>query len=161
MVLDISYYSSLTKVILQQKEIREDFFSPCDIGGRNEHLDPDECYKAELIDSFRAGAYSGYNRWRERLAKMAGYPETLISDEYYGDRMLCAAACWAGAPGIFSELINFPNNEGTIGPKTCAKLAKDFNEFTPLDAGPSFMSTYNNFKTAFNSVGDSGCVDFH
>lgn len=40
-----------------------------------------------------------------------------------------AAGAWQAEGGPFWELIHFADNEGTIGPATAAKLAKDFAEF--------------------------------
>ena len=73
-------------------------------------------YSFERSAEFRAGSYSGYNEWRDHLARMA-----------VG---MSAKKIWAsGWKGPFVELINFPDNEGVIGPVVAAKLAKDFAEF--------------------------------
>lgn len=75
---------------------------------------------------FRAGSYSGYNDWRERLAKLAGYPATETESASFGSRSLHSAACWNGANGVFSELIDFSDCEGTLGPEVSKKLLSDF-----------------------------------
>src|SRR5216117_1196420 len=50
---------------------------------------------------FRAGSYSGYNNWRNDLARLAGWKD----DE----------EAWKATEGPFWELINFADNEGVIG----------------------------------------------
>ena len=65
---------------------------------------------------FRAGSYSGYSRYRDRLAALVG---------------TTAEAMWklpvnAESPPAFFEQINFADNEGFLGPKTCTKLLADY-----------------------------------
>jgi hypothetical protein len=103
--------------------------------------------------AFRAGSYSGYNRWRERLATFAGYK----SPEYVWDHF----AEFKGQP--FVELIHFSDCEGTIGPRTSAKLAVDFAANLPaareqLDEGD--LLTYHRFLAAFTIASGRGCVSF-
>lgn len=80
-------------------------------------------------------SYGGYSAWREWLAKIAGYPLTQYEDSYTHSIKEChAAALWPEddgeqITGPFAELINFSDCEGTLGPVTCAKLAKDFEQF--------------------------------
>ncbi len=103
---------------------------------------------------FRAGSYSDYNAWRDRLADLAGYGS--------------AKACWSsGAEGPFCELINFSDCEGVIGPKVAAKLAKDFADwderardyFGGFDGW--FIEQYERWRKAFEMAADGGAVDFH
>jgi hypothetical protein len=104
---------------------------------------------------FRAGSYGGYNEWRDKLAKLAGYAS--------------AASVWRNPePGPFVELINFSDCEGTIGPSVCAKLAKDFAEFQPkVDALPDsfdasyFRERYADWRAAFELAAGNGIVVFH
>lgn len=107
--------------------------------------------------AFRAGSYSGYNDWRDQLAIMA--------------RGIGASRVWKleGDRGPFAELINFADNEGTIGPVVAAKLAKDFADFQGkagvwLDARADmtawFRQSYANWRKAFEMAADGGCVDF-
>lgn len=66
--------------------------------------------------SFRAGSYSGYNDFRYNLcvAALNVDPKEIWSDpEKYQDEP-------------FFELINFADNEGTIGPDAARDLAYDF-----------------------------------
>jgi hypothetical protein len=106
---------------------------------------------------FDAGSYHGYNRWREWLADLVGVTPKEV---------------WNGlAPSHFGELINFPDNEGFIGPKTSAKLAKDFEAFaekvsTIRSAKPSIdprwdAELFMNFMKAFQGAAGEGIVDFH
>lgn len=109
-----------------------------------------------LVDGFylterklRVGhwTYSGYNRWRDELAALVG---------------TTAAAVWKDPkPGPFVELINFSDCDGFIGPKTCAKLARDFGAYHERvgDAG-DFAEGYESFAGAFRHAADSGAVRF-
>jgi hypothetical protein len=105
---------------------------------------------AEEFD-FRAGSYSGYNAWRAWLAGLVGTtPEKVWNNP---------------KPGPFVELINFADNEGTIGPKTAAKLAKDFAEY---DSHAKKASTdgweyerYQHWRKAMEMAADGGAISFH
>ena len=61
-------------------------------------------------------------------------------------------------------MINFSDCEGVIGPKTSAKLAKDFAEFqAQADAHPDdwFRDLYTTWRRAFELASDDGAVGFH
>jgi len=107
---------------------------------------------------FRAGSYSGYNRWREWLAKVAGLeaPKLIWESE--------------SPSGPFVELINFADNEGIIGPLVSAKLAKDFAEHEERIASlasdeqsfdPYNLEKYRAWRKAFEMAADGGAVEFH
>lgn len=124
---------------------------------RIDDLDRNADYYAggDTID-FRAGSYSGYNRWREMLAGMLGTtPEAVWADP---------------KPGPFVDLIHFSYAEGVIGPKTSEKLANDFASYwitaqrhadTLDDSGQYFLSLYKRFWTAFDIASGEGWVRFH
>jgi hypothetical protein len=106
---------------------------------------------------FRAGSYGGYNRWRSQLAQLAG----LSQDD----------AAW-NTPGPFSELVYFADNEGTIGPEACTKLAADFRawrdracafagEFPEVHERMWFVSRYDDWMQAFELARDGGAVKLH
>ena len=122
-------------------------------------------YAASRSLHFRAGSYSGYNRWRDELAKLAGYKAVWHKAPYdkTGEESHAAGA-WEAAEGPFWELINFSDCEGFIGPKTSAKLALDFAEFQPkADAveDPWFRDLYARWREAFEVASNGGAVDFH
>jgi hypothetical protein len=111
-------------------------------------------YSGERGDGFRAGSYSGYNRWREQLSMMAlGVMPRIVwnnPDEF------------EGRP--FYEIVHFADNEGVIGPKTSAKLAKDFEDH--LDKAREELDEYSFGKyeewlKAFQTAADDGLVQFH
>ncbi|MFD5195046.1 hypothetical protein ACFVL4_16655 [Bacillus subtilis] len=113
--------------------------------GRGEGVDPDKFYTWEESFSFRAGSYSGYGWWRRKL------------EEFKGNT-------------AFQELINFADNEGTIGPVVSKKLAKDFNEHADAareyartlgDAGEVWLYLYGDWKKAFEMATENGAVNFH
>jgi hypothetical protein len=104
---------------------------------------------------FPAGSYQHYNVWRELLSKtfLGVEPREIWNDE---------SGKYAECP--FVELINFPDNEGTIGPKTSAKLAKDFDIHVGI-AREIFdqyaFTLYEDWRKAFHLAADTGFVIFH
>ena len=66
----------------------------------------------------------------------------------------------------FVELINFPDNEGVIGPVVAAKLAKDFAEFehraeeysASIPDGTDWLENYREWKCAFEMAAKDGAV---
>jgi hypothetical protein len=100
---------------------------------------------------FRAGSYGGYNAWRDQLSQvMLGKP---------------AKDVWESPiQGPFAELIHFADNEGVIGPKVAAKLAKDFADHqakAEQTGDDYFIAKYNDWRKAFELAADGGAVDFH
>lgn len=124
-----------------------------DFPGRTEGLVHGACYtKGERSMDFRAGAYSSYNRWREWLARLAGYEVEELFDRL-------------PAEGPFVELINFTDCDGVIGPTCAGKLAKDFATYqTQAETSkspPGYLEFYNKMRAAFELAADGGAVRFH
>lgn len=171
MGLDIKWYRGLTSVGVDEAtdidgDVRDEFvklYHNPNFPGRADDIVDRGCYSYEESGCFNAGAYSGYNRWRDDLAKLAGYPITAYYDcgvikESY------AAACWDGATGPFSELINFADDEGVIGSSVAAKLAADFAAFqhkADESRDSWFREKYAHWREAFEKAADRGAVDFH
>jgi hypothetical protein len=113
--------------------------------------------------SFRAGSYSGYNLWRDSLAQIAlGIPANNIwaDPDKYKDEP-------------FFELINFADNEGTIGPIAARDLAMDFvtsrddierkaKEHFTTDEGDVdwFMQKYDDWTEACEIASHDGLILF-
>jgi hypothetical protein len=155
MGLDISYYEVIELVkesskYLEEFDYREDVAWLHNQEALAVRLDglPAGYYRTSgLNGAFRAGSYSGYNRWREMLAELVG--------------TTCARA-WKGEyTGAFAELINFSDAEGTIGPTTSTKLAKDFAEWAPEAGKGDFREIYDDFRKAFETAAGRGAVRFH
>jgi hypothetical protein len=119
-------------------------------------LEEGRCYlvAGERIN-FRAGSYSGYNRAREAISRLAldVEPKTVWDNPD------------AYSEGPFFELVNFSDGEGTIGPEACADLAADFEQhrdrIAPLldeDFGAGYYALW---EQAFRLAAGSGLVDFH
>ena len=133
-----------------------------DFPGRQGSLEDYGVYKSGDSFGFRAGSYSGYNSWRNKLAELAGYE--LGSYEQYGREWPShAATAWKATSGPFWELINFSDCEGTIGPEASAKLLKDFQEFEAEaeKIGGDFFEKYQDLKQAFEMAAQNGAVKFH
>lgn len=132
-----------------------------DFPGRADEIE-DRAYYAydERVDGMDR-SYGGYNLWRNELAKIAGWPEA--PDEADNGKRSHAASAWAATSGPFWELINFADNEGVIGGRIAAKLAKEFAEFQPkADAHPEpfFRECYDGMRRAFEAAANTGAVDF-
>ncbi|HZN71411.1 MAG TPA: hypothetical protein VFC00_06980 [Micromonosporaceae bacterium] len=112
------------------------------IGGR--------CYDISdsRTHSFRAGSYSGYSWWRERLAGTFN-PHRDADLPFY-------------------ELIWFADNEGDIGPLAAADLLGDFHAGYEAwqaecegDTYDFHREVYNDWTKACELASDSGFIDFH
>ena len=108
---------------------------------------------AEEFD-FRAGSYSAYNEWRDWLARVGGWKT--------------AEDAWRAESGPFFELVNFADNEGVIGPKVAAKLAKDFaahdgraRSMDPDGGDGYYYQLYRKWCRALDMAAENGAIDFH
>lgn len=176
MGLDITAYSNLKRIDAvfnkdgepvdptTREPIDGDYYQPI----HNPHYDradglTEGVFRYEKAIGHRAGSYSGYNLWREELAKLAGWP--LGSYEFFGDvRPSHAASAWKATEGPFFELINFSDCEGTIGAVTSKKLALDFAEYqAKADAHEDeyFRMKYKEWRAAFELAANAGAVNFH
>lgn len=124
--------------------------------GRTIGIAPPGVYSFSNVLRFRAGSYSGYNAWRNALARVAGYGSA--------DAVWKAPDEFAGRP--FVELIEFSDCEGVIGPIVAAKLAKDFADNAIKAQGSEAfdvfdLQLYALWRRAFEMASDGGAVDFH
>ena len=120
--------------------------------GRCDDIDKDGVYTSDENFGFRAGSYSGYNHWRNTLAKLGGYNS--------------AEAVWAKeTSGPFYEIINFSDCEGVIGTEVSKKLCEDFKSYKEkaenFTDDPWFYKSYLNWLKAFEMASNDGCVSFH
>ena len=177
MGLDITPYSGLKKLDChfdkdgdpidpRTGELIGDYLRPyrnADFPGRVDDLEDGAVYSYEAAGPGWGGGYGYYNRLRETLAKMAGYPLTEYHSRCSGPDMAHAAACWQGQTGPFCELIDFTDCDGTIGTAVSAKLAKDFQEWDERAKaeGEHFYEFFTAFREAFEMASDGGAVRFH
>lgn len=101
---------------------------------------------------FRAGSYSGYGAFREALASLVG---PSVAD-YWQE----------SDPDLpFYEIINFADNEGTIGPDAARDLLEDFrthrDAFARTNSDSYWLETYDDWITALELASNDGLVDFH
>lgn len=119
--------------------------------GRCPELSEGTVYRASESFDFRAGSYSGYNEFRSALSRLVGY----ASDRDY----------WNRAPEgtYFYALINFADNEGTIGATTAAQLARDFADCQESAdrIGGWFSEIYAKWRKATEIAADGGAINFH
>lgn len=180
MGLDISAYRKMTKldVLFNEdgdpvdpttREPVEKYYKVWanpDFPGRADGLEDRACYSYDEVEHVFSRSYGGYNRWREALAKMAGYP--LHYHEMFGVREEShAAAAWNGlvkAGASFWELVNFADDKGTIGPLAAAKLLRDFAEFDERAKALTedyFYEGYCGLRRGLELAVDGGALDFH
>lgn len=134
------------------------FYVNPDFPGRAGKIRDRTVYSVDRVFSFRAGSYTGYNVWRENLAKMVGYTtrDGWEKPEKFKDQP-------------FFELVNFSDCEGVLGSAVCALLAVDFKQYAAaaetfsksLDYGDHWLSKYKEWQRAFSNAAKNGCVAFH
>ena len=127
------------------------FFSNPDYPYHIEDIDPEAFYLCRDKFEFRAGSYAGYNNFRNELAKLAGYDDSLDvwNNKYQGP---------------FVELINFSDCAGTIGFKIASKLLHDFKDFeghAKLNVDPFFYESYRNWMRACEMASKAGAISFN
>lgn len=130
--------------------------------GRADEIENKAVYAYTDAEHVFGRAYSAYNRLRDDLAKLAGYPLGQYEDHGNKRDSYCVA-CWHGEQGPFAEIINFSDCEGTIGTAISAKLAKDFADFQDkADAHEEeqFRKFYAAMRTAFEMASDDGAVRY-
>jgi hypothetical protein len=146
------------------KRYRKPYINP-DFPERAAGIVSDGIYSFGSSYRFRAGGYGSYSVWREALAELAGYPAE-PEDETDDARSLHAAACWNGAVGPFSDLINFSDCQGVMGTEVCVKLARDFAEHEEAarafsgERASEFLERYLDWKQAFELAAEGGMLEF-
>lgn len=111
--------------------------------GKGKPINPKSVYEWEDCYHFRAGSYSGYNWWRDKLNEFAGNV-------------------------AFQELIDFADNEGVIGSELSKKLYDDFQKYhekafefsKTLDDAEWWFDKYHEWEKAFEMAKDGGAVEF-
>lgn len=117
-------------------------------------LEEHRCYRSVgETYSFRAGSYSGYNRWREDLCRLV-FGGISIDD------------FWVVGPDHyrhkpFFELLYFSDCEGTIGPEACVDLFHDFRRYEDSFRESMSATQYFDWLHAFDLASIDGCVRFH
>lgn len=177
MGLDVTAYSGLKKLDVVFDESGEPLdkktFEPIenyfkvrantDFPGREEGLEDRAIYSYETYGGHFSMGYGSYSGWREKLAELAGYPK--YPHEKYGRfENLHTASCWNGAAGPFSELINFSDCEGVIGPFVAKKLAKDFADHDAhmkLNMSDIYYKKYCDMRECMEIASNNGAVSFH
>lgn len=133
-----------------------------DFPGRAEGLEHKGVYTYLDCMSGPSLGYGEYNGWREQLAKLAGYQPVAV--KVMGrTELLHSVACWDDRPGPFTELINFTDCDGVIGPVVSARLFADFVQFDEKakSVGGDFYETYREFFDCFRMAAQGGAVHFH
>lgn len=120
-------------------------------------------YRYKSAFAFRAGSYSGYNLWRNELAKLAGYKPTSYKSFKGETELRYDATVWKLKKGPFWELIDFSDAEGVIGPAACKRVHKDFVHYQAAAAKHSdeyFRSSYEDWMKAFAMCANNGAIVF-
>jgi len=128
-------------------------------------------YRVGESRSVYSWSYSGYPRWRDQLAVLAGIE---LSPDPGGWRGLSLHAFWSECEFVeatgktpeypFWQLIHFSDCDGNLGPAACASLAKDFDDHAEkaADLDDRFRCGYDAFREAFGlAAATCGWVEFH
>ncbi|WP_175948106.1 hypothetical protein [Burkholderia pyrrocinia] len=168
--LDITAYSGL--VIVESPALSSDgapqgknqvILDPGNFPDRFRGLEAGKVYQFASSFDFRAGSYSGYNAWRNELAKLAGYqPSMAVRNKAVELRY--DETVWKLDHGPFWELIDFSDAEGTIGSDVCRKVYQDFVQYrnqAAQDFAPYFYESYVDWMKAFEMCANNGAIVFH
>jgi hypothetical protein len=121
-------------------------------------------YHYQSSFDFRAGSYSGYNYWRNELAKLAGNKQTPYKSFKGEIELRYDATVWKNHRGPFWELIDFSDAEGVIGPVVCKRVYEDFIRYqaeAKKHPDEYFRSSYEDWKKAFAMCANNGAIVFH
>ncbi|MBV8659352.1 MAG: hypothetical protein JO142_16135 [Burkholderiales bacterium] len=169
--LDVTAYSGLRKV--EHAKLNRDGLpvaknqvklSPIDFPERFANLQAGAVYQFDRQVDFEAGSYSGFNIWRNELAKLGGYRAIKAKTAENKTEIRYDAAAWQSKSGPFWELINFSDAEGVIGPVACKKLYADFVAFhsaAMADPMPGFKESYQDWENALKMASNNGALEFH
>lgn len=169
--LDVTAYEKLT--IVTSPQFDEDGeavgknqveLAPVEFAERFAGLTAGKVYRYQSSFEFRAGSYSGYNYWRNELAKLAGYKRTPYKSYDGKTELRYDATVWNIKKGPFWELIDFSDAEGVIGPVVCKRVYKDFLQYQVVAAkhpDEYFRSSYEDWKKAFAMCANDGAIVFH
>ncbi|STR45791.1 hypothetical protein [Iodobacter fluviatilis] len=138
--------------------------APVEFAERFTGLIAGKVYKYQSAFSFRAGSYSGYNDWRNELAKLAGYAQTPYQSLNGEIAQRYDVTVWNVKKGPFWELIDFSDSEGVIGPVVCKRISKDFIQYQSAASkhpDKSFRNAYEGWKKAFSMCANSGAIAFY
>jgi hypothetical protein len=169
MGLDISYYSKIDFASTLERDDAEVYLYRNDmVFGQSDGIKNGAYDSYGEYGSFRAGSYSGYNSWRRSLAELVGYDYDQVIESVQRSirrneslNKVLGEREEAEVRIPFVELLFFSDCEGFIGPNTSAKLAKDFAEWEEKAKGNDFLyGRYQEWKKAFDTASDGGCVVF-
>lgn len=138
--------------------------APVEFTERFAGLTAGNVYRFESAFDFRAGSYSGYNYWRNELAKLAGNEQTPYKSFNGKTELRYDAAVWKNKKGPFWELIDFSDAEGVIGPVVCKRVYKDFLQFREVASkhpDEYFRESYKDWMKAFSMCANDGAIVFH
>lgn len=138
--------------------------APVEFAERFAGLSVGKVYHYESAFAFRAGSYSGYNYWRNELAKLAGNEQTPYRSFDGKIELRYDATVWKNKKGPFWELIYFSDAEGVIGPIVCKRVYKDFLQYqAAASTHPDeyFRTSYQDWMKAFSMCANDGAIVFH
>lgn len=126
-------------------------------------LEKDRCYTADYAFGFRAGSYSGYGEWRDLLC------QCVYEDKKGQELWDLAKLDPEKAKDVpFYELINFADNEGTIGSEAASDLYHDFQDHLVIVRAkmerldPWYAQSYDTWLKATMVAGNQhGMIIFH
>ncbi len=115
---------------------------------------------AKFVDSFRAGSYGGYNRFRDTLCRaLHGFGAKALWAMV--DEELETHAMW--------QILHFSDCEGVLGTEVCRTLHAELEEhwdkvtayFAQLDDGDYYQGLLGTWRDAFKAASAEGFIGFH
>lgn len=169
--LDVTAYEKLTIVPSpqldsdgEQRGPNHVKLAPVEFVERFAGLIAGKVYRYQSAFGFRAGSYSGYNYWRNELAKLVGNEQMPYKSFNGKTELRYDATVWNIKRGPFWELIDFSDAEGVIGPVVCKRVYKDFLQYqVAASKHPDeyFRISYQDWMKAFSMCANDGAIVFH
>lgn len=136
-----------------------------DFPGRESPLVADGLYSYTESMRCLGLSYIGYSIWRDRLAKLAGYPAVETEGPFHRVEPRHDAGCRDAGAGPFYELIWFSDCKGSIGTEACKKLLVDFDKWDELASSSCgdvdwFYRVYRKLHDGVRLAADGGFLDF-
>lgn len=123
-----------------------------------------QVYKFEKMYSRFNISCSEFGKFRNELARVLGYPAVAGEPE----RRKYLAGAWEQwdngvQDGELAALLNFADNQGEIGNKTCRKILSDFEKMsvTQNDLSEEDNERLILLMATFKHAADGGFVQFH
>lgn len=130
---------------------------------KNHFMGADGVYYYKDHHTVISMSYGGYSRFRNALAKAAGYEKATRAELYDAGMddnypLLYQAKVWCQSGGVLWELINFSDCEGVIDHSTCKKIYGDLQMLDIALIEENYLSKYYDLMSACKVASESNGV---